>query len=730
MTVTMVKRQLTGILAAAGAMSLIAAGTASAAPATVRVGDAAPHPAGSQVLASTASANASALSKPMAVTIALKPRHAAQLTAYAGDVGKPGSIYYRDYLTAAQFRSRYAPSEATLTKVKAELRSTGLTVRGVTANHLGIRLTGTGAQVQKAFSIRFLQLRLANGRIAMVNQQAPAVARSIASEVGGVVGLSGLETLTTSYVKHPSVASASTSPSPIDTTQPSTGGPVACKAAVAAEKSTSNGLTRGEYTGAQVANYYDLQSLYRQHDLGQGITVALYELEWDSNADIAAYQKCYGTHTKINYVNVDGGPGKRALKNNPDGSGEAALDIEQFVSLAPKVHLLVYRGPNANADNPGSGPYDTDAEIIGQDKASVVSTSWGECEPLETYSDAAQEDVLYQEAAVQGQTITAAAGDDGSEDCDGLIADGATALTVDDPGSQPWVISAGGTSLDLTQTPNSEVVWNDSIGGGGGGISQFWAMPAFQKDAPAGLGVINSASSDQPGCSAATGYCREDPDITGSADPEHGYLNYYNGNGKEDVPGFDNKGWIGVGGTSAVAPLWSAIFALTEASKACSDVRLGFADPALYRLAGISQDTYFTDITSGNNDWTGKGKGLFAATAGYDLASGLGSPRVTALAPALCGQTIKVVGTSSREFKVGQKVNLSLAAQAPTGAGGVVWHAHGLPAGLTLKSNVVSGTLKRAQSTHVVFTATADGSSKKVPAGYYGALGVTWTVKK
>ena len=629
------RRGLTGMVAA-GAVSLIGAGVATAAPATTRVGDAAPHPAGSQVLADVASAVNPALAKPMAVTVVLKPRHAAQLTSYAQDVSKPGSVYYHQYITAAQFRARYAPSAATIAKIRSELKRTGLTVRGVTPDHLGIRLTGTGTQVQKAFKIRFLQLRLADGKQALVNAQAPALASSIAPEVGSVVGLNGLETPTTSYVKHPSAKAATGSLPPVDTTQPKTGGPVACKAAVDAENSLTNGYTRGEYTSAQVANFYGMQSLYKQHDLGQGITVALYELEWNSNADIAAYQKCYGTKTAVSYINVDGGPGARALKQSPDGSGEAALDIEQLISLSPKVHVLVYRGPNANTDNPGSGPYDVFAQIIGQDKASVVSTSWGECEPLETYADAAQEEVLFKEAAVQGQTVTAAAGDDGAEDCDGYIAGGAKIRAADDPGSDPYVISAGGTSLNLTQKPNTEVVWNDSIGAGGGGLSQFWSMPGFQANAPVGLDVLNSDSSDQTGCSASTGWCREVPDITGSADPEHGYLNYYNGNGLADSKGFTNRGWIGVGGTSAVAPLWSALFALTESSKACGGRRLGRVTPALYQLAGQSQDTYYHDITSGSNDWTGKGGGLFPATTGYDMASGLGSPRVSKLAPALC----------------------------------------------------------------------------------------------
>ena len=44
-------------------------------------------------------------------------------------------------------------------------------------------------------------------------------------------------------------------------------------------------------------------------DLGQGVTIGVYELEPNARSDIAAYQKCYRTHVKVSYVKVDGGVG-------------------------------------------------------------------------------------------------------------------------------------------------------------------------------------------------------------------------------------------------------------------------------------------------------------------------------------------------------------------------------------------------------------------------------------
>ena len=72
-----------------------------------------------------------------------------------------------------------------------------------------------------------------------------------------------------------------------------------------------------------------------------------------------------------------------------------------------------------------------------------------------------------------------------------------------------------------------------------------------------------------------------------------------------------------MGGTSAVAPLWSALIArLAQAT----GQRFGLIQAALY--AGITPGVDvpgFRDITSGNN-------GAYSAGPGWDACSGLGVP--------------------------------------------------------------------------------------------------------
>jgi subtilase family serine protease len=73
--------------------------------------------------------------------------------------------------------------------------------------------------------------------------------------------------------------------------------------------------------------------VYSLGDLGQGVRVALFELEPNLTSDIAAYEACYGLQTLVTYIAVDGGAGSGA------GSGEAALDIEDVMGLAPNVAI-------------------------------------------------------------------------------------------------------------------------------------------------------------------------------------------------------------------------------------------------------------------------------------------------------------------------------------------------------------------------------------------------------
>jgi kumamolisin len=168
---------------------------------------------------------------------------------------------------------------------------------------------------------------------------------------------------------------------------------------------------------------------------------------------------------------------------------------------------------------------------------------------------------------------------------------------VDFPASSPHALACGGTTIKSSAgSLTSEVVWNDGTSGGatGGGVSDVFALPAYQDSA-------NVPVSVNPSHFAGRGV----PDVSGDADPDTGY--------QVRVDGSD----VVYGGTSAVAPLWSALVALINQSRAQP---LGYLNPVLYTIGTPG----LRDITSGNN-------GAYKAGKGWDACTGLGSPKGAAL---------------------------------------------------------------------------------------------------
>jgi subtilase family serine protease len=693
-----------GVAACAlGGSSVVA--SASAASSRIRVGSAARLPAGARLGGSLAA------SKQLQLTVALQPRDPSGLQSFATAVSTPGSPNFRHYLSVSQFAQTYGATASQISAVQSTLRSEGLTVGAPMANHLTLSVSGTAAQVQQAFSTKLSQVTLASGRSAYANTNAPTLAPNIAGDVQGVIGLNNL------VVEQPEgLAPAHSGPALRSSSKPNvvTGGPQPCSQA----SQTAAG-NPGGYTADTIAAAYNFSAMYQAGDLGAGQTVALYELEPVNPADISAYEQCYQTAPSVSEVNVDSAPAFAA----GDDDGEAALDIEQVIGLAPKANILVYQAPNT-----GAGAIDEYNAIVSQDQAKVVSSSWGECEADALIGGAAavtEENTLFQEAAAQGQTIYVASGDTGSAACSQANPSD-TGLSVQDPSSQPFATGVGGTTLFTVVSGNlflwspgdtvDQSVWNEGTPNGPGkasastgGISLHWAMPSYQSGAASSVGVINPDSSSTP-CGQAP-FCREVPDVSADADPDSGYVVITSGSGGQSL-GI-------IGGTSAAAPLWAAYTALVNDEAACRSLTIGFANPALYQIASSAYASNISDVSLANpltgfanNDALQANGGLFPVTAGYDMTTGLGTPISPTLANSLCAvkapvYAVTVTGPGNQSATVGKAVSVHMHA-ADSGGAAVFYTASGLPAGLTINaaSGVISGKPRTAGTSSVGVFAT------------------------
>lgn len=285
----------------------------------------------------------------------------------------------------------------------------------------------------------------------------------------------------------------------------------------------------------------------------------------------------------------------------PDPSGgwdlEESLDVEWAHAMAPKAKILLVEANSQDQDINGD-PTDLLAavdEARNYSGVSTVSMSWGYSEfPDETADD-------YHFTTPAGHTpitFVASAGDSGTP---GVW-----------PGYSPNVVAVGGTTLNLNgnNTIASETVWtyNPSYGeGGGGGVSQYEPLPSYQ------VGHVTPGS-----------ITRNMPDVSYVGDPSTGvavydsvpYYYFY----PYDMTDYEN-GWFQVGGTSAGSPQVAAIIAIANQGRQLNGMPsldgVSQTLPEIYSL-GSSGSSDFRDIISGNT-------GVWAATPGYDLASGYGS---------------------------------------------------------------------------------------------------------
>jgi hypothetical protein len=584
--------------------------------------------------------------------VVLQPRNASALTKFISEVTTPKSAEFHNYLPAGAFASRFGPTRATIAAVRSQLTADGLQVTSVASDGLLIRFKGAAQNVEKAFGTGLEAYRLANGSAGQATTSAIKVPSSISRKVAAIIGLDNLvHAQAAPIIRGAKGHRAAKTAGRAGLTFPP-GAPDGCAAAQAGAQQF------GGLTDDQIARAYGAFGLYGAGDLGAGQSIAVYEEEPFLPSDITTFDTCYFGATaasqmasRLHVISVDGG------QPTGPGSGEAILDVEDVSAMAPGAQIDVYESPNSSL--PGLDQY---AAIINADHDQVVTSSWGLCEQALQQGEPGMqqaENLLFEQAAAQGQSVFSASGDTGDDTCNEFRAPapptGQNPLSVGDPASQPYVIGVGGTTINDATQPPQEQVWNDGAewGSGGGGISQSWAMPSWQRAATV-PGMVLPGSADYKNANAiekAAGYpagfcqavvsgansstpCRTVPDVSAQADEFTGAVTIYSTSfANPETP----DGWITIGGTSSSTPIWAALLADINASATCqanpvTKNGVGFASPLLYAVASnpTAYAASFNDITTGNNDIYGLDNGLvYPATKGYDLASGLGSPQVT-----------------------------------------------------------------------------------------------------
>jgi hypothetical protein len=327
-------------------------------------------------------------------------------------------------------------------------------------------------------------------------------------------------------------------------------------------------------TPAQVRAAYEFNNISFGGVAGDGAgqTIAIIDARNNPNIvhDLAVFDHAFGLPDPPSFTIVNENGGTKLPKKSAGWAQEIALDVEWAHAIAPAANILLVEAKTSSSLGTA---IDYARHVPG---VTVISVSAG---GSEFKSEAAVDALFTTPPGHAGITFVFASGDEGGK--------------AEYPSSSPYVLSVGGTSLDVSFSGQwlGESIWS----GGGGGISKYEGVPSYQN----GLGLS----------------ARGTPDVTYDGDPETGFAVY---------DSFGSGGWAQFGGTSAGTPQWAALVAIANQGRVLAGkTPLVNAQAALYAMPNAD----FHDVVSGSNG--------NPATVGYDLASGLGSPIANLLIPDL-----------------------------------------------------------------------------------------------
>ena len=520
------------------------------------------------------------------LNINLPVRDPAGLKTFIQQVSDPNSSTFRKYMTQAQFTSTYGATSADYQSLQDWATACGFTIDFTYANNLLLSVTGTAAQIEQALFVNLVYRSASDGSPFVAVDREPSLDLAV-----NVLEIDGLDNF---------------------------------KVPQRAGGSGAGGL----YQAADLRQAYLGSDPVLQTLTGAGQVIGLFELDTYVSSDIKGYALAQTPALNANNAKLAfsaAPPWFTSYQNNE----EVTSDIELALAMAPEAQVLVFQGALGITSH-GDALLHTMANWT--PKLTCASCSW-------TFgrSDGAQQ--ALDQMASQGISFFTASGDYGD------IGDPQSNLDMD---NQTLV---GGTILN-TNAPATPYPANYYIGEG------TWNQATAPRQQGVTSGGImdgnNKLGSSFPTISTPGCYCWPYPFCCGSGVPipsyQLGIMQQTSTTNKgstqwrnypdvamiaQNLDIYFNGSFGGWFGTSAAAPLWAGFVALVNErilNVNPSAGLVGFANPTLYEIgltSGLALDLYhacFNDIKDGLSNADGYGPG-FTSVAGYDLCTGLGSPK-------------------------------------------------------------------------------------------------------
>jgi subtilase family serine protease len=496
-----------------------------------------------------------------------------------------------------------------------------------------VEAEGTVAQAQTAFGTSFGMYKV-NGQTVRSPSGDVSIPDSLAASVSGVIGLDDSSVFVEPNVRGdknaPPSAGFRNSP-PLSTYWAELVSPYAYPAGFTAvsDPATAPWTAKG-YTPQQIKGAYGISSDWN----GSGQTVAII----DAYASPTIVQDVNTWSTRRGLPTMNGSQFTQVVPpgifNKPQNNaqdpqgwyGEETLDVEAVHGMAPAAKIVYVGAPNNYQDLDAALNH-----VVDKGLAQIVTNSYGfHGEFLPPGFIKPYEQTLEQ-AAAEGIGVYFSSGDSGDETSVLGVA------SPDWPASSPWVTAVGGTSLGVgadnqrvletgwgtstygcntTTLVCSRIAW---LYGAGGGVSQIFPEPQYQKDA--GLSFSGRAV----------------PDVAALGDPQTGYLVGQT----QTFPDGAYYDEYRLGGTSLSSPIFAGLMALSDQAAGHPH---GFANPALYANADSFYDVLSVktavarrnfvngvDASAGTSDFLRtfddySGSPTQHTGPGWDNVTGLGTP--------------------------------------------------------------------------------------------------------
>ena len=600
-----------------------------------------------------------------------------------------GNADFHQWLTAAQFADRFGVSAKDAETVVGWLKAKGFTVAGLPAGRGWIEFSGTSVQMKQAFGV---PLKPASGSAGTTRYElagAIQLPTAISGLVKGLVSLDG-------ELSVPAV----TVPAELKTTVEALAAETQLSKAEALTPSLAQSWLSVSALNSKATS--DPNSMVAW---GEGEAIAIPARSNVREEDFAAFRMSFSLPEMALTVNLAGN-----ASADPGRTGEEAattLAASWAGVAAPGAQIVLVPAASTNATD---GVDLALAAIVDGAFVHTVSLGYSACESSLSPVHQAFYAALYRQAEAEGIAVVAAVGDSGAAACH-LPTDtnpvtsgwGVNALA-----STPWNTAVG--AVAFTSDGKSLTGWQPSAVSGsvyapayatGGGASTIYATPSWQS--ATGIPTSDPASVNTTG--SATGstvaHHRYLPDVSlpTAAGSSFGLAFCFAGETASN-----GCRLMRAGGSAASAAIFSGIAAVlaqkygpegnlapnlyalshrdatlessenSEASRVTSnfvDIASGAAKlPCVLGSAGC--------IDAGNRTGSGVGAIGFDATAGYDLATGLGSVNVRALVanwakPDAVGTApVTVEETNTPGVTYNPSADITLTATVLSGSGGGV----------------------------------------------------------